>query len=372
VAVERALLSRWSGRLAPAYALGALGLAGEGEPVRDAARIVAGARKVDFELVREALRDHAGHYPAATALVDRLRDQRALEIPEVDLVRRMDGAHTLKSVVRDASALGAQQTGRIVWGLACAGAISLTPEPPDEATPERRAVSAARRHLRARRARLERATYYDALEVTPAAEPDEIDHAVRMLGIRFAPESVHGLDLGDAAGLVAPIWGAVLQARSVLLDQADRLRYHDELRARLGSLSSAWAIGPHDRERAEQSFARGQRALVAGEPFKAVSEMAAAARAHGDHPDYEASLAWARYRAELARGKAREQAAPPERRAAELILAGRRPWPRALIALALLCVADGDSDAARWHLREALACDPHLPAAKQLLARLAK
>jgi hypothetical protein len=130
--------------------------------------------------------------------------------------------------------------------------------------------------------------------------------------------------------------------------------------------------GPHDRGRAEQAHARGQRALVAGEAFKAVSEMAAAARAHADHPDYEASLALARYRAELARGKSRQEAAAPERVAAEQALAGRRPWPRALVALALLCIGAGDADAARGHLREALAVDPDLPAAKQLMARLAR
>jgi hypothetical protein len=372
VAVDRALLGRWAARLSPAYARGALRLTREGDAVHDGARIVAGARRVDFELVREALRDFAGHYAAATPLVDRLRELRALEIPEVDLLRLMDGAHTLKSVVRAAGTSGAQLIGRLVWGLACAGGVSLSIEPPDLATQERRAVAAARQHLRARRTRMERATHYDLLEVTPQSDQAEIDHAVAMLALRFAPDRFHALDLGDAGALAAPLWRAVLEARAVISDPADRLRYHDELRARRASLTLPWAIGPHDRERAEQAFARGQRALVAGEPFKAVSEMASAARAHADHPDYEASLAWARFRAELARGNPREEAARRERRVAEEILAGRRPWPRALVALALLCAADGDPDAARWHLGEALTADPSLPAARQLLARLGK
>jgi hypothetical protein len=52
------------------------------------------------------------------------------------------------------------------------------------------------------------------------------------------------------------------------------------------------------------------------------------------------------------------------------LLLGRRPWPPALIALALLCTAAGDVDAARWHLHTALAIDPTMPAAAQLAHRL--
>src|SRR5204863_9938325 len=144
-------------------------------------------------------------------------------------------------------------------------------------------------------------------------------------------------------------WQTILRARAVLTDAAERMRYNDAVGRHRAQLVSPWAFGPNDRARAEEAFARGQRALLAGEPFKAVSEMAAAARAHADHPDYEASLAWARYRAEASRG-AREDAAREERRNAEVALAGRRPWPRALVALALLCAAAEDADAARWHL----------------------
>ncbi len=372
IAVDRALLQRWAGGLSRSYARGALGLTADPDPARDAARIVAAARQVNFELVREALRAYAAHYAVATAVIDQLRDLRALEIPEVEAVRSLDGAHTLKSVVRAMSGIGAPQAGRLLWALACTGGLSLSLEPPDLATPERQAVAMARHHLLARQARTEGATHYEVLEVTPAAEQPEIDAAVRMLAVRYAPERLAALDLSGAAALVSPLWRQVIEARATLIDPAARLRYNDGLRARLSSLTSAWVRGPHDRERAEQAHARGQRALVAGEAFKAVSEMAAAARAHADHPDYEVSLALARYRAELARGKSRQEAAAPERVAAEQALAGRRPWPRALVALALLCIGAGDADAARGHLRVALAVDPDLPAAKQLMARLAR
>lgn len=369
-AVDRALALRWSGGLTASHARGALGLGARlADPVEDAARVVKGARTVDLDVVREALRWYAGHYVSTTDVIAQLRDVRALSIPEVELVRAIDGARTMQTILNKA-AIGPQAAGRLLWALACVDAVALHPEPVDLASPERRAVAMARFHLKARAARSERATHYDLLEIPPAAGVTEIEQAYRALLVRYAPDRLDRLDLGDAAPLVAPGWKAIQRARAVLSDPADRLRYNEALAAQRGKVQSTWAFGPNDRARAEEAFARGQRALVAGEPFKAVSEMAAAARAHADHPDYEASLAWARYRAELARGKPKEQIVKTERRAAEQALAGRRPWPRALVALALLCAADEDPDAARWHLKEALACDPNLPVAKQLLARL--
>jgi hypothetical protein len=366
-AVDRALALRWSGLLSPRHARGALALGGAlADPVEDGARVVKAARQANLEVVREALRWYSMHFVATTDGIAQLRDVRALTIPEVEMVRSIDGARTVQTILNQA-AIGAQAAGRLLWALACIGAVQLTAEP---VGPEGRAVAMARLHLKARALRSERATHYDLLEITPAAGVAEIEQACQMLAIRYTPHRMEGLDLGDAAGLVAPIWKAIHRARAVLSDPADRLRYNEKLAAQRGTIESTWVFGPHDRARAEESFARGQRALVAGEPFKAVSEMAAAARAHPDHPDYEASLAWARTRAELARGKPKEQTVAVERKNAEAALAGRRPWPRALVALALLCAADEDPDAARWHLKEALACDPNLPVARQLLARL--
>jgi hypothetical protein len=369
-AVDRALALRWSGLLAPRHARGALALGSAlADPIEDAARVVKAARHADLEVVREALRWYSMHYVTATDVIAQLRDVRALAIPEVELVRSIDGAHTMHTIINKAT-IGPHAAGRLLWALACVGAIQLTAEPIDLFTPERRAVAMARLHLKARALRSQRATHYDLLEITPAAGVPEIEQACQMLGIRYAPPRMDGLDLGDAAALVTPTWKAIQRARATLSDPADRLRYNEKLAAQRGTIDSTWTFGPHDRTRAEESFARGQRALVAGEPFRAVSEMAAAARAHPDHPDYEASLAWARTRAELARGKPKDQTVDVERKNAEAALAGRRPWPRALVALALLCAADEDPDAARWHLKEALACDPHLPVARQLFTRL--
>ena len=117
-------------------------------------------------------------------------------------------------------------------------------------------------------------------------------------------------------------------------------------------------------------LARGLRALGDGDVHRALSDMATACRHHPGHPEYEVHLCWARYRVEVAAGKDKAALARSERAKAKAALAGTRPWPRAQVALALLCAADGDIEAARWHVGEALAVDPSLPAAQQLYQRL--
>jgi hypothetical protein len=95
-----------------------------------------------------------------------------------------------------------------------------------------------------------------------------------------------------------------------------------------------------------------------------------AARFVPNFPDYEAYLGLARYRADVQRGGDVADVARRERSIAEKALFGRRPWPRAQLALGLLCAADDDGNAARWHLREALECDPNLASASAVLQRM--
>jgi hypothetical protein len=179
-----------------------------------------------------------------------------------------------------------------------------------------------------------------------------------------------GHDLATLATTVAPMWQLVEKARSVLVDHAQRGRYHDWLRQRIGTLRTVWAIEPARITAAAEAFARGQRALGEGDVHKAMSELAAACRGFPGQPEYEANLAWARYRVQIASGRERHEAATAERHTVEQLLLGCRPWPRALIALALLCVAASDADSARWYLHSALVVDPSLPAAVQLARRL--
>ena len=330
---------------------------------------LAAARKVDLEIPRTALRWHVAHYATPTARLAELREERVLTVPELEATARLDGTHTVQRLVSDGP-MDPQQSARFLWMLGSIGALEFTAEVRDLATGPRRMLHDMRTHLRARSQRLERSTFYDVLEITPLAEYPEIEEACRLVGLRFSPEVLAAYDLSDLQPQIAPMWELVEKARSVLVDHAARGRYHDWLRAKLPELRTVWAIDPPAVAAAAASFQRGQVALGAGDVHKAMSELAIACRKFPGQPEYEANFAWARYRVQVASGRDRVEAAIAERQAIEDLLLGCRPWPRALVALALLCAAAGDADAARWHLHIALQTDPTVPAAAQLAQRL--
>jgi hypothetical protein len=329
----------------------------DNEPVAWPAAVLH-ARNVDLDVARAALRWHVQHYATPTPMLAQLRDERVLTVPELATLAHVDGTQTVQRLVKTGPLDPAQS------------ALELTAEVHDVATTSRRALDEIRRHLRARVTRLEKSTYYDVLEITPLAEFDEIEAAYRMVGSRFSPQALARYDLADLVSHVQPTWDLVEKARAVLVDHAQRGRYTDWLRKNLPSLKTTWAIDVDDSKAAAEAFTRGQRALGEGDAHKAMGELARACRFHSGHPDYEANLAWARFRVQVASGKPAPDAAKVERELVESVVLGRRPWPRALVALALLCAAAGDADSARWHLAIALSIDPNVPAAKQLAQRL--
>jgi hypothetical protein len=327
------------------------------------------ARNVDVEIPRSALRWHAQHYVTPTDRLELMREDRILSVPELETLSFVDGTLTVQSLI-NAGTLDAAGNARLLWALASAGALDLTSEVRDLATPQRRALDEIRTHLRARKARLERGTLYDVLEITPLAEYDEIETAYRLVGWRYAPDALRRFDLGELAPLVKPIWDLVEKARMTLVDDAERGRYADWVRKNLPSLTTVWSIDTSSAKLAAEVFARGQRALGEGDAHRAMGDFAMACRHHPGHPEYEANLSWVRFRVQVAAGKDQREAAAAERKLVEEHLLGRRPWPRALVAVAMLCAAGGDPDTARWHLRTALMIDPSLPAAVALAQRL--
>lgn len=326
-------------------------------------------RSVDMEIARAALRWHVQHYAAPTPMLEQLREERILSVPELETIAHADGTKTVQTLVK-AGPLDPQQTARLLWTLTSLGAIHLGQEVHNVATPACRALDEIRKHLRGRAARMERSTYFDVLEITPLAEYPEIEAAYHLIGSRYSPQAMARYDLADLAPLVAPTWDLVEKARAVLIDDAQRGRYGDYLRSHLHEMKTAWAIDMAAVRTAAEAFARGQAALGEADAHKAMGHFATACRHHPNHPDYEATLAWVRFRVQVASGKDQREAALAERATVEEQLVGRRPWPRALVALALLCAAAGDPDSARWHLAIALSIDPNAPAAVQLAQRL--
>jgi tetratricopeptide (TPR) repeat protein len=327
------------------------------------------ARNADIEIARSALRWHAQHYATTTAIYDQLREERMLTVPELETTAHVDGTKTVQTLVK-AGPLDPSATARLLWALTSMGAVVLTPEVHDLATAPRRALDEIRNHLRARTRRLAKSSYFDVLEISPLAEYPEIEAGYRLVGARYSPKALSRFDLAELAPLAKPIWEQVEKARMTLVDHAARGRYMDWLRQHLDELDTVWAIDERSLEDAAESFARGQQLLAGGDVHRAMGELARACRNHPGHPDYEANLAWARFRIQVAAGKDQRETALAERQTVEEHLAGRRPWPRALVALALLCAASGDADAARWHLHISLQFDPNAPAAQQLAHRL--
>jgi hypothetical protein len=371
-AVERALAMRYAARLSPLYAARLLGLdlRATDEDSR-AVMIVGHSRSANLDVVSEALRPRTYHYVSPTPVIDRLRAVRALRVPEVNLVLSLDGAHTAETTMCSGR-MDLATAARLLWALACVDGIRLTPEPIDSGTTARRAVTAARFHLRARRDRLRRgkATYYDVLEVPLGAPGDMIARAVARLAVRFSPEILAGLDLGDHAAYVDPLWQQIVQAQTMLSDATQTAQYLQYLRGRGIDVEAQAHQRGIDPGAAANDFRFGQQALVKGDVFQAVSRFAKASRQQPGHTDYEVYLAWARYRADVQRGADKLATAQRERAAAEAMLAGRQPRAQALMALGLLCVAAEDASAARWHLGEALRVDPELARARQMMERL--
>lgn len=367
-AVQEAYRLRLGASLAWPNVCAAVGQPPLAQDAATVSAVVIAARAVPLELPRVALGPYAQHYITANQRCAEVVAERRLALPEQSATLAFDGTLTLQNALNKGP-LDPAQTARLTWALACAGAVELTVEPRDMATPARRALAELRRHLAQRRQRLPGGTYYDVLEITPLADPPQIEEAYRLQALRYAPSALASHDLADLASSVQPMWELVEKARATLMDLPARGRYHDWLRSK-SELRTVWAVDPEVARLAIAAFERGQRALGEGDVHRAVSELAAACRTQPGHPEHEATLSWARYRVQVAAGGDRDVLARRERKALDAMLTGIRPWPRALVALALLCAAEGDVDAARWHLSQALVVDPAMPAAIQLQQRL--
>ncbi len=352
--------------LTASYALRTIGEAVGGRPEDEAAAIVAGAARAPLEIVRAALRPVALHYIAPTPLFEVLCAGRALSDAEAHFALDQAGARTLRTAI-DAGGLPAEQAARLAWALLSGGALVARPEPRlDGPEPHERLTARFRAHLRAR-ASLRGASAWRVLEIDPGAPDLEAERAAIAFAVRYAPERWQGLDLGSDAELAAAVWQHILWARTTLSTVQGRAAHDLRFPRPAGEEIRMRRV---EADEAEQAFLRGQRALAAGDAFKAVSELAAAARRFPDEPDHDAYAAWARVVAEGARGGDKTKTALRERNSLESATWGRRPRPRSLLALGLLCDAAGDAPFARLHFQEALALDPRFVPARQALEML--
>lgn len=351
-----------------AGALAALGLAAGGLPEDEAAAILAGSRKVGLDVVREALRPLRSQYLTPTALLDPLCARRALTETEARFAtRKLDGAHTVRALI-DRGGFGQEPAARLLWALVSGGAALASPEPdPDGPHALGRLCARTRKWLRARYLRVRGETPLGVLELDDDASREQIEHAALALSLRLAPDRTDTMDLSDLAALAQALWQQVIDARTTLAGPQARDAY-EAFRGRTSDTERAARRG--ERAEAEEIFVRGQQALAAGDSFRAMSELAAAARRCPTDPEFDVWAAWARVLAERARGGAPKLEAARARAGAEEALAGRRPTARSLLPLAYLCEVAGDTDFARYHYEEVLALDPRQALARDGLERL--
>lgn len=368
---KRAIELRFTAELSPRFALRALAVTGRDDSDR-AATIMEGSRTIDARLVREALRPRVHDYVSTTKRIDALRASGAISVQELEIARSFDGSTTVSRAIDRAT--DSATAARLVWALVCVGGAKLTKEPPDQSTPARRAVARARHHLRERQRRLRRgkAHYYEVLGVPLDATPAEVDDSVYRLAVRFSPQQLGHLDLGDQSPYVAPLWAQIEKARAMLRHPQSRAQYDAWLTTKGTDIAARKLDRPTDRAGAEDEFLAGQRALSRSDVKKALAFFAAAARRYPDHADYNGYLGWARYREALDNDEDKMAAAMRERNRIEEAQSGRAPRPRALLALALLCAASEDPAAAAWYLDEALTCDPQFELAKQIRSRMGR
>lgn len=125
-----------------------------------------------------------------------------------------------------------------------------------------------------------------------------------------------------------------------------------------------------DEFAAEAAFQEGLRELVTGKPMAAALAFSKARALCPREPEYGCYELWARCLAAIVQGSKVEEAAREARARMEALLVSSPPRPRALYALALASQVLGELDAAREHLRAALAFDPTFADARALLDEL--
>ena len=356
----------------PRSALEVMGLVAGGERDEDAAAIVAGAKHVSNEVVLRQLHPLVHRYVAGTTLLGPLLHRNLMTPEQKRFVMTLDGARTIRGAMAS-GAIDSLGAARLLWALVAGGALRATLEPPAR-TPSVRArlVALARKHLGARVQKIKKARHhYDVLDIPHGSVGPVAHRAAQLLATRFSPEVLGPMDLGDLARAARPVWDQILTARRVLTSPAVRRRYEQELARVRPEIAAQSAKERVASDEAEAYFMRGQEHLARGDARRAMADLARAARRVDDNPDYEAYAAWARFLAEDAVGIRRRLLALREAALAERSVMGRRPRPRALLALGLLREAAGDVQAAREAFEDALVFRPNLAPARAALERLA-
>ena len=294
-----------------------------------------------------------------------------LTVPELETVAHTDGTITVQTLVKRGPLDPAQRRAAAVGARVARRARRSRAEVRDR---DHAAAPRARRdpHAPSRPGRTgsSAATHYDVLEITPLAEYPR-SRARTGSSARATRRRCSRATTSPSSPRSSSRPGSSSRRRaSTLVDDAERGRYTDWVRANLAQLETVWAIDPSVREARRRCVharparaRRGRRAPRDERPREGMPPPPRSSRVRGE------PRVGALPRAGRSRQGSRE-AAIAERRAVEEL--PRRPpavAARARRARPALR-RRGDADSARWHLHTALSFDPKLPAAVALAQRL--
>ncbi len=151
--------------------------------------------------------------------------------------------------------------------------------------------------------------FYQILEVSSHASPQEIEAAYRKALDRFSFDQFKNVDLGDEDSRLEELKTLASKAFGVLSDPAQRQSYDQELQSSQDQQEQQQELEP-DAFGAEIYFQEGQTQLRQKEFTKAAEAFSQAVQANPDQPDYHAYLGWALF-LNHGRGEAGALAARP-------------------------------------------------------------
>ncbi|MFH0899876.1 MAG: DUF4388 domain-containing protein [Pseudomonadota bacterium] len=352
---------------------------------------VGTAFRVDAaEVILQGIRRHCGpeqleatlalyhnKYAALALSFDLQRERFRFSAIEQRFLAQLRGDRTVRAMI-EGGILDSIHAMQVTYALLVVDGLDLADQPIPRPSPrlpagadagkETPARNLAREEVLSRHLRLSGRSHYEVLDLRPDANAAEIEASYQQLAGRFSPEQLVALSLGDAYERATEVWAQIDLAYRTLLDPVRRTGYDEALRYKTKSPSSppARRYLRSDQFAAEAAFQRGLAELSSGRTIEASIDFARARALAPAEPEYSCYEIWASCLQAIDSGAAPKTTAEAARARMEATLVGRRPRPRALYALALVCQAMDDSKTAREHLRAALAFDPSFVEAKKL------
>lgn len=204
-------------------------------------------------------------------------------------------------------------------------------------------------------------TLYDVLGVEPSAAPQEIAQAHEAKSQQFSDEAYAGVDLGADVSKLEAVRAALRRAFKVLSDPQLRQGYDAVHAQAQPAPSDTQAPDPLG---AELAFGEGQGLLASGQAKLALGKFEIAVAARPDQAVYHAYLGWALF---VVHGRPFAADAMDRLNHA---LALDPDLAKAHELLGRLAVSQGNDEAARRHLERALELDPVQPEAVELVVEI--